>query len=144
MADGSCNEDCNKDVPLQLHACNPHAYVCAGCGWHIALLVGIDIRERSKPSLKTSVTPLPLFKILKGVQVHTYTIIQTMPCCLPHACSLPHRCQLYVTCEPCIMCAGALSLVGIGEVYFGCANDKFGGCGSIWSVNMTGCGCCVG
>jgi hypothetical protein len=26
------------------------------------------------------------------------------------------RCQLYVTVEPCIMCAGALSLLGIGEV----------------------------
>ncbi|KAI8464784.1 MAG: cytidine deaminase-like protein [Monoraphidium minutum] len=52
------------------------------------------------------------------------------------------RCQLYVTCEPCIMCAGALSLVGMGRVYFGCPNDKFGGCGSILAINEQGCGQC--
>ncbi|KAK3147386.1 hypothetical protein QOZ80_3BG0281740 [Eleusine coracana subsp. coracana] len=45
------------------------------------------------------------------------------------------RCDLYVTCEPCIMCATALSILGIREVYFGCANDKFGGCGSIMSLH---------
>ncbi|XP_022898625.1 tRNA-specific adenosine deaminase 2-like [Olea europaea var. sylvestris] len=45
------------------------------------------------------------------------------------------RCTLYVTCEPCIMCAAALSIIGIKEVYYGCANDKFGGCGSILSLH---------
>lgn len=56
-------------------------------------------------------------------------------------------CDLYVTCEPCIMCATALSIIGIREVYFGCANDKFGGCGSIMSFHkssssddLSGCG----
>ncbi|KMZ74585.1 tRNA-specific adenosine deaminase [Zostera marina] len=44
------------------------------------------------------------------------------------------KCVLYVTCEPCIMCATALSILGIGEVYFGCPNDKFGGCGSVLSL----------
>lgn len=53
-----------------------------------------------------------------------------------------HQCTLYVTCEPCIMCAGALSLIGIGKVYFGCHNDKFGGCGSILTVHNDGCGDC--
>ncbi|KAL6750515.1 cytidine deaminase-like protein [Haematococcus lacustris] len=53
-----------------------------------------------------------------------------------------HRCTLYVTVEPCIMCAGALALIGIGEVVFGCGNDRFGGCGSIWSVCDWGCGGC--
>jgi len=52
------------------------------------------------------------------------------------------RCQLYVTVEPCIMCAGALSILGIGEVIFGCGNDKFGGCGSILDINVQGCGGC--
>ncbi|KAG8096176.1 hypothetical protein GUJ93_ZPchr0013g34707 [Zizania palustris] len=47
------------------------------------------------------------------------------------------RCDLYVTCEPCIMCAMALSILGIREVYFGCANDKFGGCGSIMSLHQS-------
>ncbi|XP_062215756.1 tRNA-specific adenosine deaminase TAD2-like isoform X2 [Phragmites australis] len=44
------------------------------------------------------------------------------------------RCDLYVTCEPCIMCAMALSILGIREVYYGCAIDKFGGCGLIMSL----------
>lgn len=46
------------------------------------------------------------------------------------------RCDLYVTCEPCIMCAAALSILGIKEVYYGCGNDKFGGCGSILSLHQ--------
>jgi tRNA-specific adenosine deaminase 2 len=55
-----------------------------------------------------------------------------------------HECQLYVTCEPCIMCSGALSLLGFKSVTYGCANDKFGGNGSILSVHTTGCGSCGG
>uniref|UniRef100_A0A2P2LAY4 tRNA-specific adenosine deaminase 2-like isoform X2 n=2 Tax=Rhizophora mucronata TaxID=61149 RepID=A0A2P2LAY4_RHIMU len=47
------------------------------------------------------------------------------------------NCSLYVTCEPCIMCAAALSIVGIKEVFYGCANDKFGGCGSILSLHSS-------
>jgi len=42
---------------------------------------------------------------------------------------------LYVTVEPCIMCASALRQLGIKEVYFGCENDRFGGCGSVLGVN---------
>ncbi|KAJ2160447.1 tRNA(adenine34) deaminase [Coemansia sp. RSA 552] len=42
---------------------------------------------------------------------------------------------LYVTVEPCIMCAAALRLMGIGEVVYGCANDRFGGCESVLHVN---------
>jgi tRNA(Arg) A34 adenosine deaminase TadA len=42
------------------------------------------------------------------------------------------------------MCAGALSLLGIAEVFYGAANDKFGGCGSILSVHQSGCGNCSG
>lgn len=45
-------------------------------------------------------------------------------------------CHLYVTCEPCIMCADALAKVKIGKVFFGCRNDKFGGCGSILSLHQ--------
>ncbi|CAN8243424.1 unnamed protein product [Cochlearia groenlandica] len=47
------------------------------------------------------------------------------------------KCVLYVTCEPCIMCASALSFLGIKEVYYGCANDTFGGCGSILSLHIS-------
>lgn len=42
---------------------------------------------------------------------------------------------LYVTVEPCIMCASALRQMGIKEVYYGCGNERFGGCGSVLSVN---------
>ncbi|XP_033748228.1 tRNA-specific adenosine deaminase 2-like [Pecten maximus] len=42
---------------------------------------------------------------------------------------------LYVTVEPCVMCAGALREVGVPLVVYGCANDRFGGCGSVLSVN---------
>ncbi|RZC78309.1 hypothetical protein C5167_002537 [Papaver somniferum] len=45
------------------------------------------------------------------------------------------KCDLYVTCEPCIMCAAAISILGIKAVYYGCPNDKFGGCGSILSLH---------
>jgi len=42
---------------------------------------------------------------------------------------------LYVTVEPCIMCASALRQLGIREVYFGCMNQRFGGCGGVLGVN---------
>jgi tRNA-specific adenosine deaminase 2 len=42
------------------------------------------------------------------------------------------------------MCAGALSLLQFASVTYGCANDKFGGNGSILSVHQTGCGSCSG
>lgn len=44
-------------------------------------------------------------------------------------------CDVYVTCEPCIMCAGALGLLKIRRVVFGCKNERFGGCGSILNVH---------
>ncbi|RHY24649.1 hypothetical protein DYB32_008757 [Aphanomyces invadans] len=40
----------------------------------------------------------------------------------------------YVTCEPCIMCAAALALLHVKRVVFGCHNDRFGGNGSILSL----------
>lgn len=42
---------------------------------------------------------------------------------------------LYVTVEPCIMCAGALRQMGVPLVVYGCANERFGGCGSILRVH---------
>ncbi|PPQ71723.1 hypothetical protein CVT24_007893, partial [Panaeolus cyanescens] len=43
---------------------------------------------------------------------------------------------LYVTVEPCIMCASALRQLGIKEVFYGCGNDRFGGCGSVLNVHQ--------
>jgi len=41
---------------------------------------------------------------------------------------------LYVTCEPCIMCAAALRILHVPTVIYGCANERFGGCGSVIDV----------
>ena len=43
--------------------------------------------------------------------------------------------ELFVTCEPCIMCAQMLKVLPITRVVYGCANDKFGGCGTCLSAN---------
>lgn len=42
---------------------------------------------------------------------------------------------VYVTVEPCIMCARSLQLLGVKDVFFGCSNIRFGGCGSVLSVH---------
>ena len=54
------------------------------------------------------------------------------------------QCELFVTCEPCIMCAEALALLGIRKVYFGCRNDKFGGCGSVLAQHTGRYACAPG
>ncbi|RNF19428.1 deaminase [Trypanosoma conorhini] len=41
---------------------------------------------------------------------------------------------LYVVVEPCIMCAAMLLYNRIGRVYFGCANPRFGGNGTVLAV----------
>jgi len=43
-------------------------------------------------------------------------------------------CDLYVTVEPCIMCAAALLTLGFRRVFFGCSNQRFGGCGSVMAL----------
>lgn len=78
-------------------------------------------------------------------------LLQSRRAALPEeSCPLPDlraflaQCELYVTCEPCIMCAAALSLLGIRRVYYGCKNDRFGGCGSVMSVHSQGVAPCGG
>ncbi|KAJ9073802.1 tRNA(adenine34) deaminase, variant 2 [Entomophthora muscae] len=43
--------------------------------------------------------------------------------------------MLFVTVEPCIMCASALGYLKIDSVYYGCQNERFGGCGSVESLH---------
>jgi tRNA-specific adenosine deaminase 2 len=33
------------------------------------------------------------------------------------------------------MCAGALKILNLNKIYFGCSNSKFGGCGSVINVS---------
>ncbi|KAK0222616.1 hypothetical protein EDD85DRAFT_779300, partial [Armillaria nabsnona] len=42
----------------------------------------------------------------------------------------------YVTVEPCFMCGSALRQLGIKEVFYGCASDRFEGCRSVLRTNM--------
>jgi tRNA-specific adenosine deaminase 2 len=49
---------------------------------------------------------------------------------------LPGDLQLYVTVEPCLMCASALLYAGVTAVFFGCANPRFGGNGSILNIHQ--------
>ncbi|EED18384.1 cytosine deaminase, putative [Talaromyces stipitatus ATCC 10500] len=43
--------------------------------------------------------------------------------------------DLYVTVEPCVMCASLLRQYNICRVFFGCANERFGGTGSVLSLH---------
>ncbi|KAJ3023169.1 tRNA(adenine34) deaminase [Thoreauomyces humboldtii] len=52
-----------------------------------------------------------------------------------HEVSVFSSVDLYVTVEPCVMCASALRHMQIRKVYYGAGNDKFGGCGSVFSIN---------
>ncbi|KAK4493812.1 hypothetical protein PRZ48_014997 [Zasmidium cellare] len=52
-----------------------------------------------------------------------------------HPQSIIRETDLYVTVEPCIMCASALRQYGIRAVYFGCLNDRFGGCGGVMNIH---------
>lgn len=52
-----------------------------------------------------------------------------------HPPSILHETDLYVTVEPCIMCASALRQYRIRAVYFGCLNDRFGGCGGVMQIH---------
>ncbi|KAK9173912.1 Cytidine and deoxycytidylate deaminase zinc-binding region family protein [Cryptosporidium meleagridis] len=39
--------------------------------------------------------------------------------------------DLFVTVEPCIMCIGFIDQMGIHNIFYGCKNYRFGGCGSV-------------
>lgn len=45
------------------------------------------------------------------------------------------ECTLYVTVEPCLMCASALRQARLKKVVYGCANERFGGCGGVRNVH---------
>lgn len=45
--------------------------------------------------------------------------------------------DLYVTVEPCVMCARILRNLNLRTVYYGCANERFGGCGSVLNIHTT-------
>lgn len=52
-----------------------------------------------------------------------------------HPPSVFRSTDLYVTVEPCIMCAAALRQLRVRTVYYGCRNERFGGCGGVLRVH---------
>ncbi|XP_012255227.2 tRNA-specific adenosine deaminase 2 [Athalia rosae] len=42
--------------------------------------------------------------------------------------------NVIVTVEPCIMCAAALHQLKVRSIVYGCQNDRFGGCKSVFEV----------
>lgn len=44
--------------------------------------------------------------------------------------------EVFVTVEPCIMCAGALHNLHLKQITYGCANDRFGGCGTVLDAGL--------
>ena len=79
--------------------------------------------------------------ILSQVQ---YNVFQVIKHCETHGLDIHAVFQaitVYVTVEPCIMCASALQQLGIPLVIYGCANERFGGCGSVLNVTGTGTDC---
>lgn len=44
--------------------------------------------------------------------------------------------SVIVTVEPCIMCAAALHQLRIHSIVYGCQNDRFGGCKSVFDVSQ--------
>lgn len=42
--------------------------------------------------------------------------------------------DVYVTCEPCIMCARILRHLQVRRIFYGCSNERFGGCRSVLNV----------
>jgi tRNA-specific adenosine deaminase 2 len=49
--------------------------------------------------------------------------------------SILRECDLYVTVEPCIMCASLLRQYGVRKVYYGAANERFGGTGGVLRIH---------
>ncbi|XP_078034814.1 tRNA-specific adenosine deaminase 2 [Augochlora pura] len=43
--------------------------------------------------------------------------------------------DVIVTVEPCIMCTSALYQLSVRNIVYGCANDRFGGCISVFNVS---------
>jgi len=47
-------------------------------------------------------------------------------------------CVMYVTVEPCVMCAGAILLARLRRLVYGCAEPKFGGVESVYTLMTDG------
>lgn len=69
--------------------------------------------------------------------VHWYRnkIAETDPKIPSRLSDLWRSTDVYVNVEPCLMCARLLRHLQVRRVYFGCRNERFGGCGSVMSIH---------
>eukprot|EP00754_Rhynchopus_humris_P035807 Rhum_TRINITY_DN173_c0_g1::Rhum_TRINITY_DN173_c0_g1_i1::g.507::m.507/K15441/TAD2, ADAT2; tRNA-specific adenosine deaminase 2 len=51
------------------------------------------------------------------------------------AAALLEGSHLYVTVEPCVMCAAAVLLLKVACVFYGCGNQRFGGCSGVLRIH---------
>jgi hypothetical protein len=105
-------------APMRLHSSACH---------HLA---STRLDHRSSRSL-----PRPSLLVLLVLQATLHAELEAIDHILPIFPAPLSSVTLYVTVEPCVMCASALRQIGIGAVYYGCGNDRFGGCGSVIGVN---------
>jgi len=92
-----------------------------------------------------SFLPIPFLcntiKATRHAELEAIDSILADPSLTPPSSSSQHplaETTLYVTVEPCLMCSSALRQLGIRRVFYGCANERFGGCEGVLSVNK-GC-----
>lgn len=93
-------------------------------GWHVLAGAGNETNEMGNATRHAEMVAMDKIHALAARHCPGRSLAQVLA-----------GCTLYVTCEPCIMCAAALSEAKVRTVVFGCCNDKFGGCGSVVSVD---------
>ncbi|KAJ8895377.1 hypothetical protein PR048_000709 [Dryococelus australis] len=49
-------------------------------------------------------------------------------------CTFFAQTEVVVSVEPCVMCTAALLDLGVTKVTYGCRNDRFGGCDSVFNA----------
>ena len=57
--------------------------------------------------------------------------------CSPDYITILQGSSLYVTVEPCVMCISALLFHKIKKIFYGCSNERFGGCGGVLSIHRS-------
>ncbi|GAB1742710.1 hypothetical protein NU219Hw_g8422t1 [Hortaea werneckii] len=108
-----------------------------GCVFvHNGKIIGRGINGTNaslNPSRKTAGSLLTVSACTKGTRHAEFVALAEIMA--KHPPSILRETDLYVTVEPCIMCASALRQYRIRAVYFGCLNDRFGGCGGVMTVH---------
>lgn len=105
-------------------------------------IVGVGMNDTNRSMNVGGIYPYSYLAIVtylaKGTKHAEFIAIAQMLQTYPR--SALQSTDLYVTVEPCVMCASALKQYRIRTVYFGCANDRFGGTGGVLSLHSESVG----